>query len=228
MSVLGKQQAAHLPELVTAKDANELVKRVIGPDAEVVDYSIKPYCDEKIGFLGSHQRLIITTKGQHQHDEILSQIRLFVKSLPYEVSTQVEYVKEKGVFHQESNFYRNIVPELLRGFDCEPWSPVCYLIREDCFVFEDIGELGFSMANNKLLKENEIRAGLRAIARLHASSLHAESRLARKLNEICPGAFEERAFHKWGNQYRWFLAGTYTFRNNVQFSFSKNINKKLS
>lgn len=197
----------NFPEIITSRDVKSLVKRAVGMDAEVVDYTVRPYSDEKIGFLGSHKRLVVTIKRKNSEaNSLLSMVDFFVKALPYDIPTQAEYIREKGVFKQEAIFFGEVVPALARGFHGDPWTSQCYLIKDDCLVFEELAHSGFSMTD-KLLNENEIRAGLSAIARLHAASLHAEARLERPLNEIYPMAFNEMAFVREGNQYRWYLAG---------------------
>ncbi|XP_043281382.1 uncharacterized protein [Venturia canescens] len=195
-------------ELITAKDARKLAEKRFGRDVEVLDYTVDQYAEEKLGFLGSHQRLVVTVREKADDNSApISSLRYFVKAMPYEVSTQADYVSEKGVFKQETYFFEKVVPELSHAFNCsEPWAPKCYIIKDDCLVFEDIGMYGFGM-RPKLLNEDEIRAGLGTIARYHGASLHAEARLGRPLNKLYPNAFEERAFLHRGNQYRWYLAG---------------------
>ncbi|XP_076232801.1 uncharacterized protein LOC143178170 [Calliopsis andreniformis] len=188
--------------LLTFHEVQQIVKRALGSEAEAHKFSLKPYSDGKLGFLGSHKRLSIETKTKNGKETLT----FFVKVVPYEVPAQAQYVIDKYVFLKERIFHRDIVPQLQHKYKSEPWTPACYLTKENLLVFEDLGANGYSM-RNKLLTKELIVSGLTTIARLHAASLLAEARLGTSLKKLYPYTFVENAFCQTGKTREWFDTG---------------------
>lgn len=193
-------------DIITINDVKLIADNSLGDDVKVLDYSIQPYAQGKIGFLSSHHRLKITIRRKHHHHDSSIIIEFFVKTIPYEVPSQAKYIEERGVFRQEAIFFNEIMPQLTHEYNGNHWGPKCYLIKKDALVFEDLGHEGFKMRGN-LFDETLIKSGLRTLASFHAASLIAEQRLGRPLNEIYHHGFKERAFITVGNRYRWYQAG---------------------
>lgn len=185
--------------LLTLQEVRNIVKQAVGNEANVEHFSLKSYSDGKLGFLGSYQKLCVeveTSSGK----ETLS---FFLKGIPYEVPSQAEYVLDKCAFLKERIFYRDIVPQLCQGYNDEQWMPVCYWVKDNLLVFEDLGAKGYSL-RSKLFDKELIVSSLKTIARLHASSLLAEARLGTPLKEVYPEAFMENAFCEDGKTRTWF------------------------
>lgn len=187
-------------KLLSLDDITEIAKRALNSDLDQIEYAIQPYA--KLGYLGSYYRVNVTvTKKKEIHD-----LSFFLKTVPYEVPDQADYVIQKGVFEKEAMFYNVITPLLLEGYRGELWAPVCYKATNNLMVFEELRDKGYS-TRDKLFDKTLVRAGLSAIARLHAASLMAETRLGVPLNRLYPNAFVERAFQHEGKSRVWFQAG---------------------
>ncbi|KMQ91529.1 putative kinase-like protein [Lasius niger] len=191
-------------KLLSFDEVKEVTRRALNDDdAAVIEYAIRPYSDGKIGFLGSHYRLsvrVTTRKGE------TVALPLFLKSIPYEVPEQADYVIKKGVFEHETKFYGVLMPLLREGYRGKPWAPICHKVRNDLIIFEELGCKGYS-TRNKLFDETLVRAGLSALARLHAASLLAETRLDVPLNRLYPDTFVEKGFTRDETTRRWLEAG---------------------
>ncbi|XP_011162486.1 uncharacterized protein LOC105197696 [Solenopsis invicta] len=189
-------------KLLSFEEAKEVVKRALSNDADLIEYTIQPYSNGKLGFLGSHYRLdaIATRKKE------TVTLAFFFKTIPYQVPDQADYVIKKGVFYKEIKFYSVIMPLLTEGYRAEPWAPMCYKVKNDSIVFEDLSGKGYSI-RNKLFDKTLVRAGLSALARMHAASLLAEARLGTSLNQLYSDAFVEAAFVSEGMTREWFESG---------------------
>ncbi|XP_058803307.1 uncharacterized protein LOC131671122 [Phymastichus coffea] len=193
-------------DLITKEEAINLVKVIVSPNAELIDYKIRPYSDEKLGFSGSHQKLILeSNKPGDSKNEVRS---FFVKAMPYDISIQADYASENGTFLKETEFFRELVPLMIKNYKGEAWGPKCYLVKgKHCLVFEDLGPEGFSNSKDKFLDENCVMSAVACIARLHASSLLAEELLnGKSLRELYPNIFEESEYRRTGRNYEWFVA----------------------
>ncbi|XP_011162484.1 uncharacterized protein LOC105197694 [Solenopsis invicta] len=189
-------------KLLSFEEAKEVVKRALNNDADLIEYAIRPYSDGKLGFLGSHYRLdIIATRKK----ETVT-LPFFLKTIPYQVPDQADYVIMRGVFHKETKFYNVIMPLLREGYRGEPWAPMCYKVKSDSIVFEELSGKGYSM-RGKLFDKTLVCAGLSAFARLHAASLLAETRLGTSFNQLYPEVFVETAFLHDGLIREWFESG---------------------
>lgn len=185
--------------LLTFQEVQTLVKRISGDKAVVQKYSLRSYSDGKLGFLGSHQRLNVEIKTTNGKD-ILT---FFVKTVPYDLPVQAEYVLDKCVFLKEKIFYRDIVPQLYHDYKGESWTATCFLVKKNLLLFEDLSTKGYSL-RNKLFNKELIVSSLTTIAKLHACSLLAEARLGKSLKELYPQAFVENAFSETGKTSEWF------------------------
>lgn len=189
----------HSFNLLTFQEVQTLVKRISSDKAIVQKYSLKSYSDGKLGFLGSHQRLNVEIKTTNGKD-ILT---FFVKTVPYDLPVQAEYVLDKCVFLKEKIFYRDIIPQLYHDYKGESWTATCFLIKKNLLLFEDLSTKGYSL-RNKLFNKELIVSSLTSIAKLHACSLLAEARLGKSLKELYPQAFVENAFSETGKTSEWF------------------------
>lgn len=185
--------------LLTFQEVQTLVKHISGDKAVVQKYSLRSYSDGKLGFLGSHQRLNVEIKTTNGKD-ILT---FFVKTVPYDLPVQAEYVLDKCVFLKEKIFYRDIVPQLYHDYKGESWTATCFLVKKNLLLFEDLSTKGYSL-RNKLFNKELIVSSLTTIAKLHACSLLAEARLGKSLKELYPQAFVENAFSETGKTSEWF------------------------
>ncbi|XP_054008715.1 uncharacterized protein LOC128892369 [Hylaeus anthracinus] len=188
--------------LVTLQDVQNMVKHSLSNEAKVHKFSLQPFSDGKLGFQGSHQRLLVEIETKNGKETL----SFFVKFIPYSVPFHAEYVIDKCVFPKERAFYRDILPKLYREYKVEPWAATCHLVKEHLLVFEDLSAKGYR-TRNKLFTKELIVSGLTSIARLHASSLAAEARLGKTFKEMYPDAFAETCFPRTGKLRTWFEVG---------------------
>lgn len=160
--------------VISREEAKTLAKQLIYTDAELVDFYLRPYSEEKLGFLGTHLCLIIVAKKPGS--DVCEKRSFFVKTIPRDVPGQVAYIEEKGAFRKEVGFFKLLIPLLMDGYKGEPWVPPCHLIKEDTLVFQDMTCSGFRN-RPRLFDEPTARAAVASLARFHASSLLAEERL---------------------------------------------------
>ncbi|XP_025262867.1 uncharacterized protein LOC105257333 [Camponotus floridanus] len=200
-------------KLLSFEEVKEITKRVLNDDVTMMEYVIQSYSDGKLGYLGSHYRLDVTTSAKK--GEIVD-FSLFLKTIPYEVPEQAEYVIKTRVFEREIQFHGIIMPLLREGYHGKPWAPTCYKMTDNFMVFEDLGCQDYS-TRNKLFDETLVRAGLSTIARLHAASLLAETRLDVPFNQLHPDAFTEICYARDENRRKWLEIGF-----NVAVSIAEN------
>ena len=160
--------------VITRDEAVKLTQCVFSPAAELIDYYLRPYSEEKIGFLGCHLSLVLTAKRPGQSEG--EKRNFFVKTLPFDVPTQANYIQEKGVFKKETCFFKYLVPLLLEDYKGDSWVPHCYLTKDNTIVFEDMKFKGF-YTKPRMLDEEAVKSAVACIARFHACSLLAEERL---------------------------------------------------
>lgn len=160
--------------IITREEAEYLSSLSIFTEVQLIDYQLVPYSEEKIGFLGSHQKLILESRKPGCHVSIKNSY--FVKAMPYDVPLQAAYALEKNAFTKEVEFFREIEPLMGQGYKGEPWTPKCFLAKEDSLVLEDMKLLGYTN-RPRILNEDNLMSAVACIARFHASSLLAEERL---------------------------------------------------
>ncbi|XP_051170150.1 uncharacterized protein LOC127287337 [Leptopilina boulardi] len=179
-----------------------LYEEIFRERPEIIEYSIQPFCDEKLGFLGSHLKLELI--GRTKKSQQIKKQSFFMKIIPYQLPSQANFIQESQIFAKEIIFFENIVPELNRNYFGEKWSPICYLIKDDALIFENLKEKGFQMIPDKIFDKELMTSALTSIAHLHAASIIAENRLKQSFNIIFPEAFEENPFDNSVKRLQWF------------------------
>ncbi|XP_043482957.1 uncharacterized protein LOC122511642 [Leptopilina heterotoma] len=191
-----------ISKIVSKAEIKVLYEQIFCDEAENIDYSLQPFCDEKLGFLGSHLKLELI--GRTKKSQQIRKKSFFLKIIPYQLPLQAIFIQESQIFAKEIFFFENIVPELNYNYFGEKWSPICYLIKDDALVFENLKEKGFRMIPDKIFDRELMIAALTSIANLHAASIIAEDRLKQKFNIIFPEAFEENPFDNSVKRLQWF------------------------
>lgn len=177
-NISSKVSEGHLSDvfhnLITREETQDLVRASVSTNAELLDYQLHPYSNEKIGFLGSHLRLTVNFRRTEQNE--MQKRSFFVKTLPFDVPSQAAYIQEKGCIQKETKFFEVLAPLLANNFKGEDWIPKCYLAKHDVMVFQDLKPEGFTN-RSRLLDEKSVKVALGCIARMHASSMIAEDRI---------------------------------------------------
>ena len=160
--------------IVTPDEAEILAKHAVAADAELVNYQLRSYSEEKIGFLGSHLCLILDVRKAGGNK--CEKQSFFVKTVPYDKPSQAAYIEENGYFRKESDFLKNVVPLMTKNYKGDLWAPTCYLTKEKTIVLEDMKSKGFKN-RPRMFDEQTARSAAACLARFHACSLLAEERL---------------------------------------------------
>ncbi|XP_058803291.1 uncharacterized protein LOC131671109 [Phymastichus coffea] len=196
-SVIGN---APLHETISQAEALKLVKHVSGQDGQLVRYHLRLYNDDRIKKNIGYFQLLLETKLRES--SIIEQHSFLVKTISCNNSIAEA---EKRVFEHEFNFFHEIVPQLTKHVDVGRWLPKCFLAKRDTLVFENLTTKGYRTRPH-MFDEETTRSALRTVARLHASSILAETRLERSLYELYPNAFVDMNFTGHGKNESWYLA----------------------
>ncbi|XP_032457906.1 uncharacterized protein LOC116738457 [Nasonia vitripennis] len=171
---------------LSTEDVQAVVTKALGPNVKIVDYRAKSYSEVRVGFLGAHSLLEVTVqRDTTTFSEIHS---FFVKCIPHNSEKEAKLITDYQAFKRETTFFRDLVPELLKKFKSEQWSPECYLVKDDVLVFENLKMKKFRMSN-LILDEAAVKAAASTLARFHAASVVAEKRLKKSFHEMYPGLF---------------------------------------
>lgn len=186
--------------VINFDNAKTIVHRALNKDAdvEVVDHHLEPYSKDKVGFLGAHEKLIITVKQKEDDKPI--ELVFFVKSLPRESNEQLSFVQHHNFFAKEVQFFNYVLPQMLEATalgEVEQWTPNCYLADKDIIVLEDVRIKGYKMPKDRIFDGKLLKSTARTMARLHASSLLVENKLGKSMKELYPEACTEQIFTKY-------------------------------
>ncbi|XP_008211058.1 uncharacterized protein LOC103316883 [Nasonia vitripennis] len=161
-------------------------------------FQVKPFSSEKLGYMGIHELLTIETCVNNE----IQSFTFFVKSL---VPSHNDF--EELTFLEESNFFKNVMPRLLKGhLDLQTWAAKCYLSNSNVIVLENLKSQGFDIVKDVLLI-GQLRSAVTSLARFHSSSILLENKVKKPLNELYPGFFEEKLLKNIGNNWKWLSAG---------------------
>lgn len=170
---------------------------------EVVNFDLKPFSSEKLGYLGVHELLTVEVRVRDGATEFTKSLTFFAKSV---APTCNDF--DQMIFREEANFFGKVVPRLLWHESEEFWAAKCYLARDDLLVLEDLRSRGFKV-NSDLLQDCQLRAAMVSVARFHAASMLLEGKSREPLNKVYPGFFKEKVFlnDDGGFAWKWLVAG---------------------
>ncbi|OXU21047.1 hypothetical protein TSAR_008588 [Trichomalopsis sarcophagae] len=189
---------------LSTEDVQAVVAKALGPNVKIVNYHSKPYCEIILGFLGAHSLLEVTVQIDNT---TLSEIHsFFVKYIPHNSEKGAKLLKEFDVFKFETTFFRDLVPELLKNFKSEQWSPECYLVKDDVLVFENLKMKNFRVCD-LILDEAAVKAAASTVARFHAASVVAEKRLKKSFHEMHPTIFLNWQYNPDNVYFKYVLVG---------------------
>ncbi|XP_071442951.1 uncharacterized protein [Hetaerina americana] len=171
------------------EDCEAAVRNFIkSSDFVLEDYKFKPLSDKTMGFMGRHLKLTASVR----FGGVVQQLRLFAKLIPTGGSHR-SFVVDLDFFKKEMIAYDTLVPRLI---SCLPQGmalpvPMCFFTRgiasgpgtipipgsadEELIILEDVTQRGYRILENfPPMDVPHCRAALRALARLHASSILLE------------------------------------------------------
>ena len=187
---------------LSVEKVQTLANQVFQSDSvEVVSFNLKPFSDQKLGYLGVHELLTIETRDKT--DESSKNTTFFVKSI-----SKKEQSFDQMIFLQESTFFSELVPKLLEN--CREklqWCPKCYLATDNILVMEDLRAQGFKMPKS-ILEPEQLKSAVTVLAHFHSTSMVLEKKLKKPLSDLYPGLFRiDNLYNKEGIVSDFMLAG---------------------
>ncbi|XP_008207973.1 uncharacterized protein LOC103316375 [Nasonia vitripennis] len=182
-------------EMLSSEEIAGIARRAFdGENVEVVEHQMSSHSKSRVGFLGEHQDLRITVRRDKAAG--LESLNLFVKAVPQASEQQSKFIRERGIFKQEAQYFNKLLPLLRESYAGQDWCPKCFLASDKLLVLEDMRERGFAMLADKILDGEHLEAALRAQARLHAASLLAQAKLGNSPAEVYPEACVEQIYNE--------------------------------
>lgn len=123
-------------------------------------------------------------KFQKKSNKNPEEVKLFVKSIPYDNLPQADFIKSEGIFAKESLFFEKIVPFFTKHFKNYKWAPACYLAKEEALVMEEMQSQGYRLFDKLYDNLSALKSVLTTLARFHCSSILAEARLKQVVKVI--------------------------------------------
>ncbi|KAL7305889.1 hypothetical protein TKK_0001895 [Trichogramma kaykai] len=190
--------------ILTKQDVEGVTKKALGTDVKIINYHVKAFSEEKVGFMGYHQFLMVTVFRKNRIEKEIHSF--FLKSVPYGVEAQAEVIESCQSFYKEGQFYKFIVPELIKSSTDNTWLVNCFLVKDDVLIFENLKMLNYD-TKDKTLDLDSVKSSLSALAKLHCASILAEKRLGKTFLELHPRAMKECIFTVENKFHEWFRTG---------------------
>lgn len=174
---------------------------------EILQYNMKAWSENVLGFLGEHLRLYVTVKFTTEDRDL----QYFVKSVPFSNSEQRRLILEHGIVKKESNIYELMLNHFPSTILNVKWRPECYFWREDLLVLEDLSNQGYYLTPDRFDYTNDhVQSILRSLATLHAASKFFEKNVLKDKisNHFLSVLFETTTSPKCD----WFITGLKAIR----------------
>ena len=180
---------------VSYSDVETVVKRALGQDLKILNHRLESFSKKKNGIFGSHQILQVNVQNESNNDDSVTSHTFFVKGQPDSPLVR-DHIMDESTFSEEVRFYKEIHPCMTENFIGERWSPKCYHVTSDIMIFEDLRAQNYVMHPHPELPltEQQLKCTISTLARFHASSIIAESRLGTTFKDLHPDAFEEKMY----------------------------------
>lgn len=189
-------------EYLTDEDVKFIAQSSLGANNQVIAYQTKIFSKVKMGGLGVHNcDLNVTFKKSEEADQEMYSYVL--KAIAPQCESQVSASPEDKFFYKERDFYRYVVPELLKSSTNNSFVARCYLVKDNALVMENLANRNFYV-HNVFSDGILLKSALSSLAKLHAASILAENRLGKSFVEIYSDTFEEWLFTKTGKMFEWF------------------------
>lgn len=104
-----------------------------------------------------------------------------MKVMPYNIKEQADFLSNQGIFVTETLFFNTILPDLTAHLkENEKWLPVCYLVKKDMMVMEDLNRQGYKMFDQVYDNNLALKSTLVSVSRFHSCSILMEARLSQE------------------------------------------------
>lgn len=187
-------------DCISLDEATSLASKFFNSSAlQVLDFHVKAFASEKLGFLADHKLLSIRVRRHNDKDD--SVCSFFLKA-PFDNCNDFDRL----VFQEEKDFYGDALPKLLAHFNGEAWAAKCYLVKDNLLVLEDLRARQFrSAAVSKGLSAEQLETAITSVARFHACSMIMQAHQPKALTR----RFKEKTYldDDHGFAWKWLQAG---------------------
>lgn len=177
-------------ELIIASATNEA-------NVKILDYKLEPFAAEKCGILGEHHllKVVLEDRKLDANENCRVKVCKFFVKLMGDVNNLPSHL-DPEVFEEEIRFYTKIKPLMLENYKGEEWCAKWYLAKKGVLVLEDLRERGFvSLKTEEAMSDSSLKSAVATLARFHACSVIAETKLGKPLNEAFPNFFSEKMYN---------------------------------
>ncbi|XP_047106209.1 uncharacterized protein LOC124775421 [Schistocerca piceifrons] len=185
---------------LSREEYRKIVKRHLQrDDFELAWHAVAALRTDFKGFMGDHLELRVAVSLGNRESEGAKTIELqfFVKSVPLDDAYHG--------YQKEIMLYGDLLPDMQKHLRCSEYEasthlstvPKCYYSRLDFLVLEDLALAGYRMLDPmKPLDVRQCECALKALARLHATSIVFEERGGRRLADKYPLLAQETVYRK--------------------------------
>ncbi|XP_049855804.1 uncharacterized protein LOC126336307 [Schistocerca gregaria] len=193
---------------LSREECHEIVKRHLNTDDfELAWFAVAPLSTDLKGFMGDHLKLrVCVSLGDREREGAkTTELQFFVKSVPLDDIFRRNLAMSTTGYQKEILFYGDLLRDVQKHLLCSEYEasvylgtvPKCYYMRPDLLVLEDLALAGYHMLDPiKPLDVRQCECVLKALARLHATSIVFEEREGRRLADKYPLLTEESLFYR--------------------------------
>ncbi|CAH2095800.1 unnamed protein product [Euphydryas editha] len=177
-----------LHDILSEKQLDHILSKTAKTGSKIISYDLTSATTGISGFLGEHLRLTL-----HVKEDLNKKIHLFIKSLPVNNQTKVNYIIENNFNKREALIYK-LFEEMDHSVDPNPWRPKTYIYNENMLVMPDLSVEGYkSYPVTKYFDKNHVMVTATSVARFHAAFANYATK--KTVNEGKPYDFLEEYGH---------------------------------
>ncbi|XP_049853280.1 uncharacterized protein LOC126334755 isoform X2 [Schistocerca gregaria] len=183
---------------LSREECRKIVKRHLQrDDFELAWFAVAPLSTDMKGFMGDHLKLrtSVSLGDKESRGAKTVELQFFVKSVPLDDAYRRSFAMASVAYQKEVLYYGDLLRDVQKHLRCSEYEadtylgtvPKCYYLRPDLLVLEDLALAGFRVLDTmKPLDVHQCECVLKALARLHATSIVFEEREGRRLADKYP------------------------------------------
>ncbi|XP_049801368.1 uncharacterized protein LOC126236257 [Schistocerca nitens] len=183
---------------LSREECRKIVKRHLQrDDFELAWFAVAPLSTDMKGFMGDHLKLrtSVSLGDKESRGTKTIELQFFVKSVPLDDAYRRSFAMASVAYQKEVLYYGDLLRDVQKHLRCSEYEaatylgtvPKCYYLRPDLLVLEDLALAGYHMLDPmKPLDVHQCECVLKALARLHATSIVFEEREGRLLADKYP------------------------------------------
>ncbi|XP_049948103.1 uncharacterized protein LOC126456392 [Schistocerca serialis cubense] len=202
---------------LSREECRKIVKRHLQrDDFELAWFAVAPLSTDMKGFMGDHLKLrtSVSLGDKESRGAKTIEPQFFVKSVPLDDAYRRSFAMASVAYQKEVLYYGDLLRDVQKHLRCSEYEaatylgtvPQCYYLRPDLLVLEDLALAGFRVLDPmKPLDVHQCECVLKALARLHATSIVFEEREGRRLADKYPLLGHE-TLYRWEPDSQLYLA----------------------